>query len=127
MQLSLHDGLQKKADTKGFVYVECMKGMCGLPYSGIIAQRLLKERLNAKDYYQSSITPGFWTHKWCPIFLSLIVDNFGVRYVGEGLIQHLLGALFDHHKVTNDWKGNKYTGISINWDYDKRQVHLLMT
>jgi len=31
-----------------------------------------------------------------------------------------------YYKVTNDWTGNRYIGITLDWDYDKRQVHLSM-
>ena len=30
------------------------------------------------------------------------------------------------YTVTEDWKGNKYIGITLDWDYDKGQVHLTM-
>jgi hypothetical protein len=28
-------------------------------------------------------TPGLWTHKTRPILFSLVVDDFGVKYVGK--------------------------------------------
>ena len=28
-------------------------------------------------------TPGLWLHEWRPIQFSLVVDDFGVKYVGE--------------------------------------------
>ena len=55
--------LRDKVDAKGFVYVEILKGMYGLPQAGIIAQELLEKRLNARGYKQSEFTPGLWTHE----------------------------------------------------------------
>ena len=34
--------------------------------------------------------------------------------------------LQEHYKVTLDWTGKRYIGISLDWDYKKRQVHLSM-
>ena len=53
---------QKAVD--GYVYVECRRGMYGLPHAGLIAQQLLEKRLNKHGYKQSKITPGLWTHEW---------------------------------------------------------------
>ena len=57
---------------------------------------------------------------------SLIVDDFGVKYVGKEHAEHLLRTLRKDYTVTDDWKGEKYNGITIDWDYVKRQVHLSM-
>ncbi len=46
----------------GYIYCEIKKGMYGLPQSGILAQRLLEERLSKAGYYQSKIIPGLWKH-----------------------------------------------------------------
>ena len=75
---------------------------------------------------QSTITPGLWTHEWRQISFTLIVDDFGVKYVGEENANHLIGVLEEHYKITKDWDGLKYGGISMDWDYSKREVHLSM-
>ena len=41
-----HYKLNEKVDTKGNVYVRVDKGIYGLPQAGLIAQKLLKKRLN---------------------------------------------------------------------------------
>ena len=69
------------------------KGIYGLPHAGIISQKLLKERLEKHGYRQSDETPGFWKHDTRPICFSLIVDDFGVKYVGEEHANHLIGVL----------------------------------
>jgi hypothetical protein len=53
--------LQEKVDTKGDVHCKVQRGMYGLPQAGIIAQELLKERLQKAGYKQSKVTPGYWT------------------------------------------------------------------
>ena len=121
-----HYNLRDKADAKGTLYIEIRKGMYGLPHAGIIAQKLLEERLNKAGYYQSEKTPGFWKHEWRPVAFSLIVDDFGIKYVGDQHAKHLIKVLEDHYTVTQDWKAELYSGITLDWDYHQRQVHLSM-
>ena len=66
----------------GFVYIEVRKGMYGLPQAGLLAQQLLEKCLKKHGYTQSAVTAGLWTHEWRPVSFSLVVDDFGVKYVG---------------------------------------------
>ena len=118
--------LMEKVTADGHVFVEVRKGMYGLPQAGLIAQELLEKRLNDEGYFQSKIVPGLWTHAWRPISFTLVVDDFGVKYVGEEHAQHLVSVLEDHYDITTDWKGEKYIGLTLDWDYDRREVHLSM-
>ncbi len=70
--------------------------------------------------------PGLWKHNSCPIAFSLVVDNFGVKYVGKENAQHLLGTIQKHYKSLCDWEGEQYCGLTIKWDYEGRKVHLSM-
>ena len=108
------------------VYVEVRKGMYGLPQAGLIANELLEKQLNKEGYFQSTLVPGLWTHKTRPISFTLVVDDFGVKYTREQDVHHLMGALKRHYEITDDWKGEKYIGITLDWDYERRQVHLSM-
>ena len=117
---------REKATSDGYVYAEVRKGMYGLPQAGILAQQLLEKRLNKEDYFQSKITPGFWTHKWRPICFSLVVDDFGVKYVGTHHAEHLLSILEKNYKCKPKWEGERYVGLTLDWDYDRREVHVSM-
>ena len=92
----------------------------------ILSQQLLEKRLNAEDYYQSKVTPGFWTHKWRPICFTLVVDDFGVKYVGEEHTRHLLSIIKHSYKCKAEWEGGRYVGLTLDWDYEKREVHVSM-
>ena len=120
----------KEISQDGWVYVEVAKGMYGLPQAGILAQKLLEERLKDAGYHQSEYTPGLWTHEWRPICFTLVVDDFGVKYVGDEHAQHLLDLVRSHYQVTDDFgkenQGSKYCGITLDWDYENRRVHLSM-
>ena len=74
---------------------------------------------------------GLWTHEWRPICFTLVVDDFGVKYVvGEEHAHHLLDVVKQYNKVTDDLgtnnQGIKFIDITLKWDYDKRRVHLSM-
>ena len=118
--------LQDKVTSDGYVYMEVTKGMYGLPQSGLLANQLLEKRLNKHGYKQSKLVPGLWTHDTRPIQFTLVVDNFGVKYKHGKDARHLMNVLKNHYDVTEDWTGARYIGITLDWDYAKRQVHLSM-
>ena len=94
-----HYNLKEKANKDGMVFVEIRKGMYGLPQAGLLAQELLEQRLNKHDYFQSMRTPGLWTHKWRPVQFTLVVDDFGIKYVGKDNLQHLTSILREHYEI----------------------------
>jgi hypothetical protein len=102
--------------------------MYGLPQARIIANQLLTKRLQPHGYYQCRHTPGLWRHLWRPILLfSLVVDDFGISYVGKQHADHLIQAIENDYDFTKDWSGTLYCGITIQWDYIKRTAKLSMT
>ena len=60
----------------GYVYIEIQKGMYGLPQAGILVNKLLKTRL----------ADHLFTHKTRPIWFTLVVDNFGIKYNGKNML-----------------------------------------
>ena len=70
--------------------------------------------------------PGLWQHKWRPVQFTLVVDDFGVKYVGEKHALHLKQTLEEKYTVTTEWDGKRYIGITLGWDYTRRKVHLSM-
>ena len=115
--------LQSKISNK-YVYIKAIKGMYGLPHAGLIANELLEERLNAAGYFQSKLVPGLWAHESRKIQFSLVVDDFGVKYVQKTDAQHLESVLKEFYPVKTEWDGSRYIGIHLDWDYTRRQVHL---
>jgi hypothetical protein len=118
--------LHNKVDATGNVHCEVRRGMYGLPQAGIIAQELLEERLLKAGYRQSKVTPGYWKHDWRPISFTLVVDDFGVKYINETDVNHLIQTLKQDYEIEEDWEGTRYLGITLDWDYTKREVHLSM-
>ena len=72
-----------QAFQNGWIYFEILCGCYGLPQSGRLANDLLHTRLEQVGYYEAATTPGRWSHKWRPIQFVLLVDNFGIEYVGK--------------------------------------------
>ena len=110
----------------GHVYVEIRKGMYGLPQAGLLANQLLESRLALDGYYQATHTPGLWKNHTKPVQFTLVVDDFGVEYVGITHAHHLIETLQKYYEITMNWKGELYCGISSLWDYDNRTVDLDM-
>ena len=119
-------GLKEKTTSEEYIYVEIRKGMYGLPQARLLAQELLEQRLQKQGYTQSKVTPGFWTHTWRPISFELVVDYSGVKYVGKEHSDHLVRVLIEQYKISEDWGGKKYIGLTFDWDYRKRKVHVSM-
>jgi hypothetical protein len=110
----------------GFIYIEIRKGMYGLPQAGILANKLLKTRLEPHGYFEQPHTPGLFTHVSRPIWFNLTVDDFGIKYVGDEHLQHLFTTLKKHYKIVEDVSGSLYCGNTLTWDYENRHVDLSM-
>jgi hypothetical protein len=92
----------------------------------VLAQQLLEQRLNKHGYVQNQAVPGLWTHKTRPISFTLVVDDFGIKYVGREHAMHLIQILKEHYEISEDWKGTKFIGLTLNWDYTMQKVHISM-
>jgi len=64
--------------------------MYGLPQAGILANKQLHEKLEPVGYYEVTHTPRLWRHVTRPVQFSLVVDDFGVKYVGKEHAEHLI-------------------------------------
>ncbi len=100
--------------------------MYNLHQAGLLANKLLKKCLNKHGYQQSRLVPGLWKHNTKPIQFTLVVNDFGIKYVGKEHAQHLKNALKEHCKLTSTWTGKQYIGITLDWNYNKCHVHLSM-
>ena len=50
----------------------------------------------------------------------LIVDKFGVEYVGKQHTDHLAMVHKKNQNITEDWTGKKYAGIDLTQEYNNR-------
>ena len=77
--------------------------MYGLPQAGIFTNDLLTERLREAGYHKCQSTKGLWKHIWRPITFTLVVDDFGIKFVGETHANHLKKTL--ENIMTLQWIG----------------------
>jgi hypothetical protein len=110
----------------GKVYIEIQKGMYGLPQAGILANELLQRNLAKDGYRPTTHTHGLWTHDTRPISFSLVVDDFGVKYVGQEHAEHLMACIKKKYNISSDWNGTAYCGLTLDWNYQDRSVDLYM-
>ncbi|KAL7478564.1 hypothetical protein ACHAW6_009220 [Cyclotella cf. meneghiniana] len=102
-------------EPNGYVYIKIVLGMYGLPYAGLMANVLLKKWFNKHGYRQSKLVPGLWMYDWHPIWFTLVVDDFGVKYVGQEHTIHLKTVIESHYSLSTDWTGDQYIGIHLEW------------
>ena len=96
------------------------------PQSGLIENKLLKKELEKHEFTQSKPVPWIWTHKWRPIQFTLVVNNFGAKYVGKEHAEHLISTLQEYYTITHDCEGKLYANITLDKYHQNHQVHLSM-
>jgi hypothetical protein len=100
--------------------------MYGLPHAGILANELLHHNLAKGGYRPTQHTHGLWTHDTRPISFLLVVDDFGVKYVGREHAEHLMACIKKNYNISSDWNGRAYCGLTLDWDYKNRTLDLYM-
>jgi hypothetical protein len=110
----------------GKVNIEIQKEMYDLPQAGILANELLQRNLAKDGYHPTTQTHGLWTHDTRPISFSLVVDDFGVKYIGREHAEHLMTCIKKNYSISSDWNGTAYCGLMLDSDYKNRTVDLYM-
>ena len=103
------------------------RAVWGLPHAGILANKRLRRKLAPFGYYECVNTLWLWYHISCPISFTLVVNDFGIKYVGKEHADHLIASIKStYKKLTEDWTGSLYCGITLEWDYVGRTVDISM-
>jgi hypothetical protein len=100
--------------------------MYGLPQAGRLANLQLQKFFEPHGYVPCPITPGLWKDLHSNLQFTLVVDDFGVRYTKKSNVDLLLTTLQKEYNCSTDWTGDRYIGLSLDWDYVKRTVTLSM-
>ena len=77
----------------GWIYIEIKKKMYGLPQVVSLANKKLTKHLAKYGYYPTKYIPGLWLHESKPVFFTLTVDDFFIKYQNKEDAKHLLNAL----------------------------------
>jgi hypothetical protein len=119
--------LDRFVTNTGYIYIRMKKGMYGLKQAALLAYKHLINQLAPHGYHFCLYTTGLWEHDTCPTKLCLCVNDFGVKYFSTVDAEHLLNSLRRHYKISVDWAGTNYCGLSIKWNYyAKRYVDISM-
>ncbi len=110
----------------GYIYIRIKKGMYGLKQASLLAYKHLVNQLAPYGYRPCPYTTGLWEHTTRRTKFCLCVDDFGVKYFSTADAEHLLTSLRNHYKISVDWAGTDYCGLSIKWNYAKRYVDISM-
>jgi hypothetical protein len=110
----------------GWVYIKMRRAVWGLPQAGILANKQLRRKLAPFRYHKSPNTPGLWLHESRPLTFTLVVDNFGIKFVNKANVDHLIASIKKRYTLTEDWTGGLHCGIMLKWDYVGRTVDILM-
>ena len=59
-----------------------------------------------------------------PIQFCLVIDDFGVEYIGKQHADHLAKILKKYHNITEDWEGKKTPvhGEAVHVRSDRKSV-----
>ena len=110
----------------GFLYAEIRKGMYDLKQAACIAFNCLVTLMKPQGYAPLHCNPGILTHEKRDIIFTLCVNDFGIKYSNMDDANHLLNTLQTYYKISTDWSGTQYCGLTLDWNYLKRYVDVSM-
>jgi hypothetical protein len=102
--------------------------MYRLPQARRIANNQLTAFLAPKGGYTPvPVTPGLWRHHdRSDLAFTLVVDNFGIKYTNPQDVHEQMTTLKELYKVSEDWTGGRYCGLTLEWDYENRTCDISM-
>ena len=106
--------------------MDIRKGMPGLKQAVRIANERLKIYLSQFGYAPVPCTPDLWKHATRDITLSLVIDDFRIKYFGKENADHLIQSLNKQYTISMDWTGSLLCGLHIKWYYSARTCGISM-
>lgn len=110
----------------GYVYFRIKKAIYRLNQSGALAAKMLAKILNKKRYCKVKDTKGLWLHKTKNVLSTLVVDNFGIKYICRENAEELVSLSEETYTCICDWVGKPYIGVHLKWDYKKQTLKTSM-
>ena len=96
--------------------MEIRKGMPGLNKASRISNKRLTKHLQKHGYALCPRNSALWRHNTIPIVLTLVVNDFSVKYTGKHNADHLINAFCTLYTITVDQTGSLYCGLTLAWD-----------
>ena len=91
--------------------------------SGSDGTTINRKNLTIMDTSRVCKHQGF-VHKWLPVCFTLVVEDFGVKYVKKKHLDHLVNALTEHYEIYQYWEDKKYCGLKFEWYHKNIKSHL---
>ena len=82
----------------------------------------LVQHLNKHGYVRAGTTDGLFKHITRDISFTLVVDDFGIKYVNDADVLHLIKIMREKYTFKVDFHAKQYIGIDLEWDYQKREL-----
>jgi hypothetical protein len=92
--------------------------MYGHPVSGLLSNKHLFETIKEAGYYEDSRVPCLLKHKTKSIIGAIVVDDIGLKARSKDDVMHLVNAIEKVWKVKINWKGDRYVGMDLKWNYN---------
>ena len=77
----------------GYIYARVTKVMYRTSLAGRISNDTLVKQLDPYGYHPSITIPGIWKHNRQPLKFTLVVHDFGVKYLGKEYTLNLKAQL----------------------------------
>ena len=85
--------LKDLVSADGYIYMEIRKGTPDIKQAGRLSSNRLTKNLDRNGYAPVPHTPSLWRHHTSDLVFSLVVNNFGIKYIRKEDANHLLKYL----------------------------------
>ena len=106
----------------GYVYARIDKAWYGLKQGGKIAHDDLVQHLQKHGYVRAGHTDGLFKHITRDITFTLVVDDFGIKYINQEDVKHLISIMRQKYTFKVDFDAKQYIGIHLDWNYKTREL-----
>lgn len=100
--------------------------MYGLKQAAVLVYNNLIKNLKYDGYKPIPQTDSYWQHTKYPTIFCRYVDDFSVKKFQNNDLQNLISSLIKYYKISTDFSGKNYCGLTITWNYDNGYVDVSM-
>ena len=97
-----------------------------LKQAAMLAYKNIMNNLKEDNYSSIPHTDSYWKHDQYPTIFCLCVNNFGVKYFAKQALNHLITSLLKNYKISTDYTGTNYCGLTFEWNYCDGYVDVSM-
>jgi hypothetical protein len=95
----------------GCVYIDIQKYHTSIrhPRERIVTKKIIFGRVSPHQ-----IHPWLMETETRPVWFSLVVDDFGIKYIGRVNAKHLMTSIKKNYAISRDWTGSAYCGLKLD-------------